>query len=77
MMERKKRWQVTLTLFFFLYFISLPLLIILAPSVMSVTVMGPLSLAWVMALSQFVMIGGVSIFYYYLMKKLESEGEQP
>ncbi|EGL83134.1 protein of unknown function DUF485 [Caldalkalibacillus thermarum TA2.A1] len=77
MMERKKRWQVTLTLFFFLYFISLPLLIILAPSVMSVTVMGPLSLAWVMALSQFAMIGGVSIFYYYLMKKLESEGEQP
>ncbi|MDQ0337987.1 uncharacterized membrane protein (DUF485 family) [Caldalkalibacillus uzonensis] len=77
MIEQKKRWQIGLTLFFFFYFISLPMLTSLAPTVMNITVVGPLTLAWLLALSQFIMIGSVAVVYYCLMKRLEREVDRP
>lgn len=54
LMRRKKKFIIPATIFFFVYYMGLPVLAGFT-TVLNVQVVGALSLAWIYALSQFVM----------------------
>lgn len=54
LMQRKKRFIIPATIFFFVYYMGLPVLAGFT-TVLNVQVVGALSLAWIYALSQFAM----------------------
>lgn len=54
LMQRKKRFIIPATIFFFIYYMGLPVLAGFT-TVLNVQVIGALSLAWIYALSQFIM----------------------
>lgn len=54
LMQRKKKFIIPATIFFFVYYMGLPVLAGFT-TVLNVQVIGALSLAWIYALSQFVM----------------------
>lgn len=54
LMQRKKKFIIPATIFFFVYYMGLPILAGFT-TVLNVQVVGALSLAWIYALSQFVM----------------------
>jgi uncharacterized membrane protein (DUF485 family) len=54
LMRRKKKFIIPATIFFFVYYMGLPVLAGFT-TVLNVQVIGALSLAWIYALSQFVM----------------------
>jgi uncharacterized membrane protein (DUF485 family) len=54
LMQRKKRFIIPATIFFFVYYMGLPVLAGFT-TVLNVQVVGALSLAWIYALSQFIM----------------------
>jgi uncharacterized membrane protein (DUF485 family) len=54
LMDRKKAFILPAFLFFLVYYLLLPILIGYAPKLMSTRVFGTLSLAYVFALSQFI-----------------------
>lgn len=54
LMQRKKRFIIPATIFFFIYYMGLPVLAGFT-TVLNAQVIGALSLAWIYALSQFVM----------------------
>ncbi|MHB8145884.1 MAG: DUF485 domain-containing protein [Vulcanimicrobiaceae bacterium] len=51
----KRRFVVPATIFFLLYFFALPVLLGVAPALMRRAVIGPLTLAYVFAFSEFIM----------------------
>ncbi|CAN5728171.1 DUF485 domain-containing protein [soil metagenome] len=54
LMQRKKKFIIPATIFFFIYYMGLPVLAGFT-TVLNVQVIGALSLAWIYALSQFIM----------------------
>ncbi|CAN5256583.1 DUF485 domain-containing protein [soil metagenome] len=54
LMQRKKKFIIPATIFFFVYYMGLPVLAGFT-TVLNVQVIGALSLAWIYALSQFIM----------------------
>jgi uncharacterized membrane protein (DUF485 family) len=54
LMRRKKKFIIPATIFFFIYYMGLPVLAGFT-TVLNVQVIGALSLAWIYALSQFIM----------------------
>ncbi len=54
LMRRKKKFIIPATIFFFVYYMGLPVLAGFT-TVLNVQVIGALSLAWIYALSQFIM----------------------
>lgn len=59
----KLRFVVPATLFFLVYYFALPLLVGYAPDVMKREVFGAVNLAYLFALSQFVMAWGLAAWY--------------
>ncbi|MDE2481896.1 MAG: DUF485 domain-containing protein [bacterium] len=54
LMAARRRFIVPATIFFALFYLSLPIGLALAPRAMSAPAIGPLTLAYVVALAQFV-----------------------
>jgi uncharacterized membrane protein (DUF485 family) len=59
----KLRFIVPATLFFVVYYFALPLLVGYAPGLMKKEVIGAVNLAYLFALSQFVMAWGLAAWY--------------
>jgi len=59
----KRAFVVPATLFFVVYYFALPLLVGYAPSLMKIEVVGAVNLAYLFALSQFVMAWGLAAWY--------------
>ena len=63
LVRAKRRFVLPATLFFVLYYFALPLLVGYAPAFMSKKVLGPLNLAYLLALSEFVMAWTIAFLY--------------
>lgn len=63
MLRAKVRFVVPATLFFVVYYFTLPLLVGYAPELMSRRILGVINLAYVFALSQFLMAWAVAALY--------------
>ena len=63
LLASKRRFIVPATVFFVVYYFALPLLVGYAPGLMSRRVLGPLNLAYLFALSQFLMAWVVAALY--------------
>jgi uncharacterized membrane protein (DUF485 family) len=59
----KRAFVVPATLFFVVYYFALPLLVGYAPGLMKTEVLGVVNLAYLFALSQFVMAWGLAAWY--------------
>lgn len=63
LLAAKRRFILPSTLFFLIYYISLPVLVGFAPELMKRRVWGPLNIAYLFALSQFFMTWILAGFY--------------
>jgi uncharacterized membrane protein (DUF485 family) len=63
LIREKRRFILPATLFFIVYYFSLPVLVGYFPDLMKRKVLGPLNLAYLFALSQFVMAWALAWFY--------------
>ncbi len=63
LLAAKARFIVPATLFFILYYFALPVLVGYAPQWMSQAVIGPVNIAYLFALSQFLMAWGIAFLY--------------
>ena len=83
LLREKRRFVVPATLFFIVYYFALPVLVGYFPAFMSTRVIGPINLAYLFALSQFVMAWIIAWLYVRaserfdrLAQQLKSEGER-
>jgi len=63
LLVKKRRFVVRASVFFVVYYFALPVLVGYFPDCMSRKVLGPVNLAYLFALSQFVMAWGVAWLY--------------
>jgi uncharacterized membrane protein (DUF485 family) len=63
LVRSRRRFVVPATIFFILYYLALPISVGVFPESMSRPVFGPLTLAYVFALSQFAMAWILLVFY--------------
>lgn len=63
LMRQKKRFILRATVFFIVYYFALPILVGYFPEMMSRRVIGPVNIAYLFALSQFVMAWGMAWLY--------------
>lgn len=71
LMRGRKRFVVPATIVFLAYYLSLPILVGFYPSLMSRPVWGPLTLAYVFALSQFAMAWVLLALYLRRARKFD------
>ena len=69
---RRKRVVVPAFLFFFFYFLALPILVGFAPGLMSTRVVGTVTVAYLFALSQFVVGGFIAWLYVRASSRLDA-----
>jgi uncharacterized membrane protein (DUF485 family) len=83
LVRTKRRFVLPATIFFVVYYFSLPLLVGYAPALMSTKVLGPLNIAYLHALSEFVMAWTIAVLYLRAAAKHDEmahrivEGEPP
>jgi uncharacterized membrane protein (DUF485 family) len=65
LLRKKRRFVIPATLFFIVYYFSLPVLVGYFPVFMSRRLWGPVNLAYLFALSQFVMAWVLAGLYVY------------
>ena len=63
LLERKRRFVVPATIFFIVYYFALPVMVGYFPELMSRKVAGPVNIAYLFALSQFVMAWVLAFLY--------------
>ena len=63
LLDAKRRFIVPATVFFVVYYFALPVLVGYAPRLMERKVLGPVNLAYLFALSQFIMAWAVAALY--------------
>jgi uncharacterized membrane protein (DUF485 family) len=63
LMAAKARFIVPVTLFFVVYYFALPVLVGYAPKLMSRPVIGPVNIAYLFALSQFIVAWVIAYLY--------------
>ena len=63
LLARRRRFVIPATIFFLLYFFSLPVLLAFAPAFMGRPAFGHLTYAYVFALSQFIMTWTIMLLY--------------
>jgi len=63
LMAAKARFIVPATIFFVIYYFALPLLVGYAPELMKRPVIGPVNIAYLFALSQFVVAWAIAFLY--------------
>jgi uncharacterized membrane protein (DUF485 family) len=73
LLRMRRRFVIPVTLFFALFYLSLPLGIGLAPAAMSRPVIGPLSAAYALALAQFASAGIVLWLYMRTSKAFDRQ----
>jgi uncharacterized membrane protein (DUF485 family) len=71
LMARKKAFVLPAFLFFFLYCMALPVFVGYAPKLMSTPVIGTVTLAYLFALSQFIVGGIIAWLYVRASEKLD------
>ena len=69
----KRAFVVPATLFFVAYYFALPLLVGYAPGLMKIEVVGAVNLAYLFALSQFVMAWGLAAWYLRAAGRFDSK----
>jgi uncharacterized membrane protein (DUF485 family) len=72
LMAAKARFIVPATLFFIAYYFALPVLVGYAPEFMSKPVIGPLNIAYLFALSQFLMAWFIAFAYMRAAGKFDA-----
>lgn len=75
-LEQKKRLILPLTLFFFLYFLLLPILTSFFPELANLHIYGPITFAWLFAFSQFIMSWFICYVYYKKAKSIDLSVEK-
>jgi uncharacterized membrane protein (DUF485 family) len=76
LMAAKARFIVPTTLFFIVYYFALPILVGYAPKLMSTPVLGVLNLAYLFALSQFVVAWFIAWRYTRAANRFDEAGKQ-
>ena len=76
LMAAKARFIVPATLFFIVYYFTLPILVGYAPKFMSTPVLGVLNLAYLFALSQFFMAWTVAWLYMRAAARFDAMGKK-
>jgi uncharacterized membrane protein (DUF485 family) len=76
LMAAKARFIVPATLFFIVYYFTLPILVGYAPRFMSTPVLGVLNLAYLFALSQFFMAWTVAWLYMRAAARFDAMGKK-
>jgi uncharacterized membrane protein (DUF485 family) len=76
LMAAKARFIVPATLFFIVYYFTLPILVGYAPKFMSTPVLGVLNLAYLFALSQFFMAWTVAWLYMRAAARFDAQGKK-
>jgi len=75
LMAAKARFIVPATVFFIVYYFALPILVGYAPSFMKKTVIGPVNIAYLFALSQFFMAWIVAFLYMRASNRFDAMGK--
>jgi uncharacterized membrane protein (DUF485 family) len=83
LLREKRRFVIPATLFFIIYYFALPVLVGYFPGFMSRRVLGPLNIAYIFALSQFLMAWTIAWLYVRaaerfdkLALQLKNDGER-
>jgi uncharacterized membrane protein (DUF485 family) len=83
LLREKRRFVIPATLFFIVYYFALPVLVGYFPGFMSRRVLGPLNIAYIFALSQFLMAWTIAWLYVRaaerfdkLALQLKNDGER-
>lgn len=71
LIQAKKRFLIPATCFFFTFYFMLPVTIVCFPQQMNREVFFGLTLAWVYAFAQFVMVWLLGILYYVKCKQFD------
>jgi uncharacterized membrane protein (DUF485 family) len=72
----KKRFIVPATVFFIVYYFALPVLVGYAPDFMKTPVIGPVNLAYLFALSQFVVAWIIAWLYMRASDRFDEQGRE-
>lgn len=76
LMAAKARFIVPATLFFIVYYFALPLLVGYAPEFMSKPVFGPVNIAYLFALSQFLVVWLIAALYVRAANRFDAMGKR-
>jgi len=71
----KRRFIVPATVFFIVYYFALPVLVGYAPTFMEKTVIGPVNIAYLFALSQFFMAWIIAFLYMRAANRFDAMGK--
>src|SRR5436190_23045200 len=74
LMRAKKRFIVPATIFFVLYYFTLPILVGYAPDFMATPVFGPVNIAYLFALSQFFVAWFIAFLYVRAAARFDEQG---
>lgn len=72
LLRAKARFIIPATIFFILYYFALPVLVGYFPAVMERTIVGRINIAYVFALSQFIMAWGIMWLYIRQARKWDA-----
>lgn len=75
LLDRKRRFIVAATVFFVVYYFALPVLVGYFPDLMKRRILGPVNVAYLFALSQFVMAWVLAWLYVRASAKFDSMAE--
>jgi len=75
LMAAKARFIVPATIFFIVYYFTLPILVGYAPNFMKTAVIGPVNIAYLFALSQFFMAWIVAWLYVRAANRFDAMGK--
>lgn len=73
---QKRRFFVRVIVFFICFYFALPIGIILFPNTMSIVVFHHLTICWVFALLQFIMIWVIGGIYFFKAKQFDRLAEK-
>lgn len=73
LLRSRRRFVIPATIFFIAYYFALPISVGLAPEAMSRPVLGPLTIAYCFAFSQFFMTWTLLALYLYRARRFDAE----
>jgi uncharacterized membrane protein (DUF485 family) len=76
LIREKRRFIVSATLFFMIFYFMLPLSISFFPDVMNKPFFHQFTWAWGFAFAQFIMVWGVGLIYFYKAKRYDKTVEK-
>jgi uncharacterized membrane protein (DUF485 family) len=76
LIREKRRFIISATLFFMIFYFMLPLSISVFPDVMNKSFFHQFTWAWAFAFFQFFMVWGVGLVYFYKAKRFDKTVEE-